>query len=304
MTDPLADVVTLLQPTPTFSKVLSGAGRWRASRTEIGQPFYCVVLDGSLRLSVNGQDPLILQADDFVLVPEVFSFTITSIDPPDDDGLSNNAPTALPDGSFRFGDASIAPDAQWLAGMCAFGSPDAALLVSLLPELALVRGDRRLAILVKLVRDESRAQRPAREVVLARLLEVLFIEALRSVQTGASPGLVRGLSDVRLALAIREIHENPAKPWTVAQLAKIAALSRSSFFDRFSRAVGVAPMEYLLSWRMAIAKNLLRRNTFSIATIAARVGYSSASAFSVAFARHVGVPPTQFAQDAVKSAAR
>jgi AraC-like DNA-binding protein len=304
MTDPLAQIVTLLQPIPTFSKVLSGAGRWRASRTEIGQPFYCVVLEGMLCLSVNGREPLILQADDFVLVPEVFGFTITSVDPPDDDGVFDIAPTALPDGSFRFGDASITPDAQWLAGLCTFGSPDAALLVSLLPELVVVRSDRRLAILVKLVREESRAQRPARAVVLARLLEVLFIEALRSAQTGASPGLVRGLSDVRLALAIREIHENPQKPWTVAQLAKTAALSRSSFFDRFSRAVGVAPMEYLLSWRMAIAKNLLRRNEFSIATIAARVGYSSASAFSVAFARHVGVPPTRFAQDAAKSVAR
>jgi len=304
MTDPLAEVVTLLQPTPTFSKVLSGAGRWRASRTEIGRPFYCVVLEGSLRLSVNGGEPLILQADDFVLVPEVFSFTITSIDPPDDDGVISIAPTALPDGSFRFGDVSVAPEAQWLAGLCAFGSPDATLLVSLLPELVLVRGDRRLATLVKLVRDESRAQRPAREVVLARLLEVLFIEALRSVQTGASPGLVRGLADVRLALAIREIHESPDKPWTIAQLAKAAALSRSSFFDRFSRAVGVTPMEYVLAWRMAIAKSLLRRNEFSIATIAARVGYGSASAFSVAFARHVGVPPTQFAQDAAKNAAR
>jgi AraC-like DNA-binding protein len=308
MIDPLAEVVTLLQPTPTFSKVLSGAGRWRASRKEIGQPFYCVVLDGSLRLSVNGREPLVLQADDFVLVPEVFGFTVTSIDPPDDDdvteGVNGIAPTPLPDGSFRFGDASAAPEAQWLAGLCAFGSPDAALLVSLLPELVLVHGDRRLATLVKLVRDESRAQRPAREVVLARLLEVLFIEALRSVHTGASPGLVRGLADVRLALAIREIHGSPEKPWTIAQLAKTAALSRSSFFDRFSRAVGVAPMEYLLSWRMAIAKNLLRRNEFSVATIAARVGYGSASAFSVAFARHVGVPPTQFAQDAANGVAR
>ncbi|AKJ69397.1 AraC family transcriptional regulator [Pandoraea thiooxydans] len=303
MTDPLAEVVTLLQPTPTFSKVLSGAGRWRASRTEVGQPFYCVVLEGSLRLSVNGREPLVLQADDFILVPEVFGFTMTSIDPPDDDAPADIAPTAQPDGSFRFGDASGAPDAQWLAGLCAFGAPDAALLVSLLPELALVRGDHRLAILVKLVRDESRAQRPAREVVLARLLEVLFIEALRSVQTGASPGLVRGLSDARLALAIREIHKNPEKPWTIAELAKTAALSRSSFFDRFSRAVGVAPMAYLLSWRMAIAKNLLRQRESSIATIAARVGYGSASAFSVAFARHVGVPPTQFAQQAVKSVA-
>ncbi|RZF29204.1 AraC family transcriptional regulator [Paraburkholderia sp. UYCP14C] len=304
MIDPLAEIVTLLQPTPTFSKVLSGAGRWRASRTDVGQPFYCVVLEGSLRLSVNGCEPLILRADDFVLVPEVFSFTMTSIDPPDNDDVSAIAPAALPDGSFRFGDASVAPEAQWLAGLCAFGSPDAALLVSLLPKLVHVRGEPRLATLVKLVREESRAQRPAREVVLARLLEVLFIEALRATGTGASPGLVRGLADARLALAIRHMHESPNKPWTIAQLAKAAALSRSSFFDRFSRAVGVAPMEYLLSWRMAIARNLLRRNEVGIAAIAERVGYSSASAFSVAFTRHVGVPPTQYARDAANVVAR
>lgn len=304
MTDPLAEVVTLLQPTPTFSKVASGAGRWRASRNESGRPFYCVVLEGALWLSVNGCAPMLLQADDFVLVPEVFGFTVASADPPETDGVTDHAPTALADGSFRFGDPSAEPDALWLAGHCAFGSADAALLVSLLPELVLVRGDHRLATLVKLVRDESRAQRPAREVVLARLLEVLFIEALRSTQTGASPGLVRGLADARLALAIRQMHESPEKPWTVAQLAKAAALSRSSFFDRFSRAVGVAPMEYLLSWRMALAKNLLRREEAGVATIAARVGYSSASAFSVAFTRHVGQPPTQYAQSAAANEAR
>jgi transcriptional regulator GlxA family with amidase domain len=133
--------------------------------------------------------------------------------------------------------------------------------------------------------------------VLARLLEVLFIEALRSTGTAASPGLVRGLADGRLALAIRQMHERPDKSWTVAQLAAAAALSRSAFFERFSRAVGVAPMEYLLSWRMALAKNLLRRKDSGVAKIAERVGYSSASAFSVAFTRYVGLPPTQYAQE-------
>jgi AraC-like DNA-binding protein len=83
----------------------------------------------------------------------------------------------------------------------------------------------------------------------------------------------------------------------VAQLAAAAALSRSAFFERFSRAVGVAPMEYLLSWRMALAKNLLRRKDSGVAKIAERVGYSSASAFSVAFTRYVGLPPTQYAQE-------
>ena len=76
-----------------------------------------------------------------------------------------------------------------------------------------------------------------------------------------------------------------------------AALSRSTFFERFSRAVGVAPMEYLLTWRMALAENLLRRNEGRIAEIAGRVGCSSASTFSVAFTRHVGRPPAQYARD-------
>ncbi|MCM3012111.1 AraC family transcriptional regulator, partial [Bacillus subtilis] len=115
--------------------------------------------------------------------------------------------------------------------------------------------------------------------------------------THASPGLVRGLADSRLAAALRRMHERPAHPWTIVELAKEAALSRSTFFERFSRAVGVAQMEYLLTWRMALAKDLLRRNEGRIAEIAARVGYRSASTFSVAFTRHVGRPPAHYARD-------
>jgi AraC-like DNA-binding protein len=297
MVDPLAEVVTLLQPVPTFSKVATAAGRWRVRRSEAGVPFYCVILDGSCRLVSNGAEPIILQANDFVLIPEVFEFDMSSIDPPPIDDTPCQ-PVAMPDGVFRVGDTSGPPDVQMLGGECIFGSPDAALLVSLLPGLVHVRGESRLATLVKLVREEFREQRPARDVVLSRLLEVLFIEALRSTGTAASPGLVRGLADARLSLAIRNMHESPERPWTIAELAKSAALSRSVFFERFSRAVGVAPMEYLLSWRMALAKSLLRRQDVGVATIAERVGYRSASAFSVAFTRHVGLPPTQYAQEA------
>jgi len=172
------------------------------------------------------------------------------------------------------------------------------LLVSLLPRLVHIRGDRRLATLVQLVAEESLGARPAREVVLSRLLEVLLIEALRSTAgTDAPPGLLRGLSDERLAVAIRCMHDNPTRPWTVAQLAKEAALSRSAFFERFSNAVGAAPMEYLLAWRMALAKNLLRTSKNGVAEVAELVGYSSASAFSVAFSRHVGLSPTRYARE-------
>jgi AraC-like DNA-binding protein len=82
----------------------------------------------------------------------------------------------------------------------------------------------------------------------------------------------------------------------VAELAKKAALSRSAFFERFTRAVGLPPMEYLLAWRMAIAKQLLRRNDVGLAEIAERVGYGSASAFSTAFSRSVGQSPSRYAR--------
>ncbi len=297
MVDPLAEVVTLLQPAARFSKLVHGASPWRISRSDAGQPFYCVILEGGCRIAIDGHEPIELLSGDFALIPAAWGFEMSSLEPPPP-GVETGAPAALGHGEFRIGPADRAIDARMMAGHCSFGSPDAALLVSLLPQLVHVRGEHRLATLVQLVREESREQRPAREVVLSRLLEVLLIEALRSTAgTNASPGLVRGLADGRLAAAIRGMHERPTHGWTVAELAKEAALSRSTFFERFSRAIGVAPMEYLLTWRMALAKDLLRRNEGRVSDIAERVGYSSASTFSVAFTRHVGRPPTQYARE-------
>jgi AraC-like DNA-binding protein len=97
------------------------------------------------------------------------------------------------------------------------------------------------------------------------------------------------------------MHESPTRPWTIAQLAKEAALSRSAFFERFSRAVGVAPIEYLLAWCMAMAKNLLWRKEGGVAEVAERVGYSSANAFSVAFTRYVGLSPSRYAREEIEA---
>jgi len=297
MIDPLAEVVTLLQPGARFSKLVLGAGAWRVRRSDAGQPLYYVILEGTCRMSIDGHDPIELASGDFVLIPAAYGVAMSSLVPPPP-GVETLVPIALGNNEFRIGEPDRPVDLRLMVGHCSFGSPDASLLVSLLPQIVHVRGVERLATLVQLVRDESREQRPAREVVLSRLLEVLLIEALRSTaETTASPGLVRGLSDARLAAAIRVMHEHPTRAWTVAELAKEAALSRSTFFERFARAVGVAPMEYLLTWRMALAKDLLRRNEGGIAEIAQRVGYSSASTFSVAFTRHVGRPPSHYARD-------
>ena len=298
MSDPLADVVGLLQPGPRFVKFVEARGPWGVRRPATGQPTFCVLLDGNCRLAIAGRAPVLLGPGDFVLIPATDEFTMSCAAVPPGD-VPDLAPVMTGRNAFRLGEPDGEPGARFIVGHCVFRSPHAALLVSLLPQLVHVRRDSRLTALVELVRDESRAQRPAREVVLARLLEVLLIEALRSSEgtaadgTAASPGLVRGLADARLAAALRRMHAAPERPWTVAELAREAALSRSVFFDRFSRAVGMPPMEYLLAWRMALARDLLQHGTCRIAEVAERVGYSSASTFSVAFTRHVGMPPAR-----------
>ncbi|MCW7541760.1 AraC family transcriptional regulator [Aquabacterium sp. A7-Y] len=300
MVDPLAEVVSLLQPGAPFSKLVTGSNPWAVRRTESGRPFYCVVLEGSCQLAVDGHETIPLREGDFVLIPAARGFSTSSPDaaPLRDGSEAASQITPVPGGAW-VGDPHGAADVRLLIGHCVFGSPDAALLVSLLPQWVHVRGERRLSTLVQLVGDESRAERPARDVVLARLLEVLLIEALRSTASRApSPGLARGLANPQLATALRRMHERPAHPWTVAELAKEAAMSRSAFFERFSRAVGLAPMEYLLAWRMALAKQLLQKKELPIADIAERVGYSSASTFGVAFTRHVGMPPARYAREA------
>jgi len=294
MADPLTEVIRLLEPRAEFSKLVSGAGAWSVHRAEAGQPFYGVILEGGACLTIDQGEPLALQKDDFILIPAAFGFTVSGLEPVQPGGNDPLAVTHI-DGETRHGLASGPPNVRMLVGYCSFGSPDAQMLVSLLPELIHVRGEARLGTLVQLVADESRAQRPGREAVLARLLEVLLMEAMRSTAyTGSSPGLLRGLADRRLAAALRRMHEDPTRPWTVADLAREAALSRTTFFERFSDAVGATPMEYLLAWRMAMAKNLLRREELSVAEVAERIGYSSASTFNVAFTRYVGLPPRRY----------
>jgi len=296
VTDPLSQVIALLRPRTVFAKGISGAEPWGVRYTDFGQPSFCTVTEGRCRLAVDGENPITLEAGDFVLLPATPGFTISGFQPFTPKHID---PKRLPSrsGDIRHGRRGGRPDVRLLGGYFDFESPDAGLLVSLLPALVHVRGAERLSLLVQFVGEESREQRSGRDLVLSRLVEVLLIEALRSTQgEDAPPGLLRGLGDARLAAAIRQMHGNPARSWTVAQLAKEAALSRSAFFDRFMRAVGLAPMEYLLAWRMALAKDLLRREDLAVTAVAERVGYSSSSTFSTAFSRHVGQPPGRYAR--------
>lgn len=294
MTDPLAELVTLLQPSIAYSKVITAAGAWRVSRSEFGQPFFCAVLEGECWLAVQGHAPTLLQPHDFVLIPSAYNFTMYGMEPLAVDAV-DTVPVELRPGEYRLGAEGATAQLTMVVGHCAFASADADLLVSLLPQVLHVRANPRLAVIVQLVGDEFSELRPVRHTVLARLMDVVFIEALRStVITTYAPGFLRGLGDERVAMALRKLHEDPARAWSVSQLAKEAALSRSGFFERFTRVMGVSPMTYLLTWRMALAKQWLCKHKMAVSEVALRTGYGSSSTFTVAFTRHTGGSPAKY----------
>lgn len=297
MTDPLSQVVQLLRPRSVFSKGISGAGPWGVRYSAFGQPGFCVVMEGRCRLSVDGEKPINLEQGDFILLPATPAFTMSGYEPVTPVRLDPKAVPAITE-EVRHGRPDGPPDVRLFGGYFFFDASDAALLVPLLPSMIHVRGVERLSLLVKLVSEEASRDDVGRDLVLGRLVEVLLIEALRVSQSDRAPaGLLRGLADGRISSALKLMHSNSERSWTVGELAAGAGMSRSAFFDRFTRTVGLRPMEYLLTWRMAVAKDLLRTQDLALDEVARRVGYSSASTFSTAFSRHFGKPPGRYARD-------
>lgn len=294
--DPLSGVVALLHPAAVSANLISGKGDWAVRYAEFGLPSFCIALQGRCMLEVEGHLPLYLYKDDFVLLPATPAFTLSGggsaplvhFDPHKVAGRTTE---------LRYGDPGGAPDMLALGGAFRFGGPNPALLVSLLPPVVHIRGSERLTQLVAMVGQEAGTERPGRDFMLSRLVELMLVEAMRQITVrDAPPGLLRGLGDERLAPALAVMHARVDHALTVGQLARVAALSRSAFHDRFTQKVGLAPMEYLQTWRMEIAKELLRGEGLPVSEVATRVGYGSTSTFTVAFTKRVGQTPARYAR--------
>lgn len=298
MADPLETVIPLLRPQVVLSKVVSGAGDWSIRKPRYADPSFCLMLAGNCWLSPEGTDPVELFAGDFLLLPETPSFVMAS-----DPALAPTDVELHPAADSHYGPADGPEPMRMLGGYFRFHRANARLLVKLLPPTILIRhdesGSARLNRIVELITDEAIAQRPCREPILERLVEVLLIEACRfrtERPTAGENGLIAGLSDPQLAGALREIHDGVAEHWTVEKLARTANMSRAVFAERFANTIGMPPMQYVLEWRVALAKDMLHSEQLSIAEIAARTGYQSASAFTTAFTRVTGCSPREYAR--------
>lgn len=296
--DPLSDIIALLRPHTAQAKPIEARGDWGVRYSAYNAPGFGLVIEGECLLAIDGTEPMRLACGDFLLFPATPGFAMFS-------KMGASFVQGQPSGrAARYGEPMGAPDFRMLGGSFQIACANAPLLLNLLPKMIHIRAateeTRRFSVLIDLIRDECDDERPGGERMIDRLLEVLLMEAIRRRPSNdpAPAGLLAGLRDPALAKALRAMHADVRAGWTVASLAELAGLSRSVFAARFMKIVGCAPIDYLLGWRMALAKDALSRGDAPLERLAEQVGYESASAFSTAFRRRVGCPPSAFARAA------
>jgi AraC-like DNA-binding protein len=151
-----------------------------------------------------------------------------------------------------------------------------------------------LTSLLRLGTRESSRPRPGSDTIVAKLSELLFVEAVRCYVDALPPGesgWFAGLRDRYVGKALALLHEDPGQPWTIARLAGRVGLSRSALAQRFTDLIGQPPMQYLTRWRLTVAAQRLRSEAISLSAVAEQIGYESEAAFNRAFKREFGVPP-------------
>jgi AraC-like DNA-binding protein len=259
---------------------------------------YHYVIEGELHVRVEGQD-LVLRAGEVVVLPRNDPHLMGSdlslppvlgrdiVQPPKDGGLY----------SIHFGGGG--KRTKMICGYLGCDSAEGNPVISTLPPvLRLNVGQGSAAEWIRstsqYAAEEVTAGRPGSETVLAKLSELLFVEAVRRYAEAlpvGQAGWLAGLREPRVARALALLHGDIARRWTVDDLGREVGLSRSALADRFNQLIGVPPMHYLVNWRMQVATQKLRNTNASIAQVANLVGYDSDAAFSRAFKKAIGVAP-------------
>jgi len=300
--DPLLDLIRLLRPRATlFGGGLDASGQWGVSFQKRDDVLFCWVEQGACQLLRPGCAPVSIQQGDFALIYTCTPFTLASdaaVEPLD----SEQAVAATKNVWLTLGSGADRP-VTLHAGKFLVDPANQDLLAGLLPPLIHIESHDaslgRVRALLTMNQTEARQPGPASAFVIERLVELILVEILRTtrVPLGAhAAGLLAGLADPVTARALGAMHRDVAHGWSVDELARLCAVSRSTFASKFRRTVGVAPIEYLLRWRMALAKDQLSRGTQSVGEIAFAIGFQSASAFTTAFTRAVGCSPSRFAR--------
>jgi len=308
-TDVLADVLDSLKLRGRFFCRCELSAPWALG---FGGGFFShfhVITSGSCWLKLeDGSAPVALEAGDLVLViPRGSSYQLC------DDPRTPPIPLAELVGNSRGGLRAVirhgsgGAETGLICGAFEFQGARAGASLAVLPPWIRVskresHANEWLTGTLSFLQRETRDPSMGSETLITRLIDVIFVEAVRmwlKEQPEGAAGWLGALRDPSIGAALGLIHKSPEKPWTVALLAVQVGMSRSPFAARFTEFVSQSPMSYLKRWRLQVAARLLRDGALSLSNIAERVGYASAAAFSRVFKHEFGVSPAQYRRKGV-----
>ncbi|MEU7588268.1 AraC family transcriptional regulator [Micromonospora sp. NPDC049230] len=299
--DTLSDIIEVLDMQVAHPCRIEVDGDWSLRFTECRHIRVGAVLAGEMYLRTAGNEPAHLRRGDCYLLSSGLPYIVGSdpnLEPEDGTAVFE---AAWPDTVYYNVSPGRPGRTSAMSGAVAFDENTAALLLDHLPEISIIRVGRpeagALRPILELLAQETTAGIPGTGALRGYLTQALVVQALRAVlaQPGEGPtGWLRGLGDERLRRSLVLLHQQSARQWTVAELASEVQMSRSAFALRFRTVVGLAPLEYLLSWRVQMAGRRLRSTDRTVAAVAAEFGFGSERAFVRSFKRVTGLSPARY----------
>ncbi|TWC59524.1 AraC family transcriptional regulator [Burkholderia sp. SJZ115] len=295
--DPLSDVLSLLETRSSYFTGLRAGGDWAVDIPPPDGIKFNAVVDGSCWLTVDGAGPPTrLEAGDCFLLAAPRRFVLASdlAVPP---VAAIDVYHEMEDGIARYG----APENCFLVGGRFTFKDNMQLLFGSLPPVVIVSGCSEPAAVLRWalqrLAQEIDATSLGASLMVRHLAHMMLVQMLRvhaETNTHGETGWLTALADSRIATGITAIHADPARRWTVEDLAARCHVSRSTFAARFRQRMGFGPLEYVQRWRMQLAMRALRKSDVTVSAVAQSLGYDSDSAFSHAFKRLVGYSPREF----------
>jgi AraC-like DNA-binding protein/mannose-6-phosphate isomerase-like protein (cupin superfamily) len=297
--DPLSDVLELIRVRGNTVFTCAATAPFGIHYSQ-GRPRLHIIRSGSVTVTVDGIDEIFQASQgDLILLVHANGHIISDTPGREAHALLDIAKRDYDQKRLVLGSGEIV----WLCGDFGFDGMLARRLLSVLPPVIVLKGLRDrpfewLELSCRFILDEALAARSGASAMISRLLDVIFMQVLRTWASNGEVGRgwLSGAIDQRINTAMSAIHANPAHSWTVAELAKLSNLSRSAFAGRFLGVVGQPPMAYLAAWRLDRAAEMLRYGRWPISDVAERVGYTSQAAFSRAFKAQFAMSPLQWRQ--------
>lgn len=297
--DFLSQVLTLIRLRAELIFSAELAAPW-ALTFEPGSAWFHVVSDGAMQVEASDGRVVEAAAGDLLVLPQGRGHTM---------GTPGGKPVALSElRSTQLRDSATVriegngPATRMITGAFRFEGDNQPEMLAVLPSIIHLpraqRGDDDSWIDTgaSFLLTEVKAGEPGASILISRMIDVLVIRAMRIWVRTAPPenkGWIGALADPRISRALKALHDEPFRRRTVAELADIAGMSRSSFAERFTMLIGAAPLHYQTRWRLLLANEMLRRGDVRVSDVGRRVGYESDAAFSRAFKAQFGVPPIE-----------